>query len=273
MTHRLHQSLASEIMNRSPLHGWYKAFKKEPETYDARTTLGQIVHTLVLGGKDIVAIDAKDWRTNDAKEQRETAINSGKLPILRHKMAEAMDLVEELNGFLRPRGLDHGEDEKDVAWETPSGVHCAGRIDRWIPESRLIVDIKTCDSANKRVCEAKFIQYGYDIQAAAYTQAIETIHPELAGRVEMQFVFMEIDQPYAIRVMPLAGSMRTCGQWRWGQACDIWAACLEKYGPETPWPSYADSGEPAECPPWFMNQQMIEEQMIQMGVKNDHADV
>ena len=270
---RLHQSIAAEIMNRSPLHGWHKAFKKEPEAYDARTTLGQIAHSMILGGKDIVAIDAKDWRTSAAKEARDAAILAGKLPILKERLIEVRKLVDDVNGFMVEHGIESGIDETTIQWETPSGIPCEGRLDRWIPKRNLIIDFKFCESAHKKVCESKFIQFGYDIQSAAYTQGVEFINPQLAGRIDMWFVFIEVDPPNAMRIMPLAGSMKTCGQWRWGQACDIWAACLEKYGPDKPWPSYSDSNEPAECPPWFMNQQMIQEEMIQAGVINDYADI
>jgi hypothetical protein len=96
-------------------------------------------------------------------------------------------------------------------------------------------------------------------------QAIEFLYPELAGRVTMKFIFIETDPPHAIRIMPVGGTMRTSGQWRWAKACEVWQECLERYGVENPWPSYPDDGEPAECPSWALNAQLVEDEINQRG--------
>ena len=258
---RLHQSIATVLVNRSPLHAWHRHFHPEPEEYDAVTMRGLIAHSLLLGGGRIYPIEADDWRTKAAKEARNAALRDGKLPILAHKLADAVELHKRVLLELKARGIVlSGWNEVIVKWESPGGVLCEGRIDHLIIESgsALILDFKFCASAVKKACENRFIEFGYDIQHAAYVQAVETNYPHLAGRVEMKFIFVEVDPPHAIREMPVAGSMRTSGQWRWGKACEVWQGCLEKYGTKTPWPAYADDGEPAECPTWALNQQIME---------------
>lgn len=266
-TPRLHQSTATVLINKSPLHAWYKQFGGAVEEYDENRNLGSLCHALLLGGEDIVEVAAKDWRTNAAKEERDAAIAAGKIPVLSHKLAEAEALADKVRVFLAKKTIIlGGESEMSVKWETPGGVACEGRLDHFQLYSGMIYDFKFCASAAKRVCENKFIEFGYDIQHAAYVQAIETLYPELAGKVSMEFIFVETEPPHAIRIMPVAGTMRTSGQWRWARACEIWSECLESFGTETPWPAYEDDGEAAECPAWALNAQLVQEEIHQREV-------
>lgn len=263
----LHQSIASVIANRSPLHAWHKAFAEEQDPYDEARNMGQLAHSLLLGGQGIEVIDAPDWRTNAAKEQRESARTSGKIPVLVAKFAEAEKLAGIVRAQLEVRGIElTGQSEITAIWRTSGRVWCQARLDHLIlPKPRhkqkaTIYDFKfTSAAATKKACEGRFIEYGYDIQHCAYVEAIEKVFPKLQGRVKMEFIFVETDLPHAIRVMPVGGSMRTSGQWRWGKAVEIWQECLEKYGTGTPWPSYSDDGALAECPPWALNAQVAEE--------------
>lgn len=259
-TPRLRQSIALELL-RSPLHGYWKAFRQEPEEYSEVTTRGQIAHSLLLGGSKVCVIEAADWRTKLAKEAREEARAKGLLPILEPKMRDVEALMKATLLNLEAHEIElNGKCEQTLQWTNRMGVDCEGTLDHLYIGLKLgtIHDFKFVDSAERRVCENKFISYGYDIQHAAYTEAVETLHPDVAGRIRMDYVFQEVDPPFAMRVMPLAPSMRESGRWRWARAGEIWAENLELYGTETPWPGYSDDGEPVECPAWAMNQQMVE---------------
>ena len=276
---RLHQSLAAVLVNYSPLHCWWKAFGAPDKEYHAAARLGQIAHALLLGGGNIVEVDAEDFKPKAAREQQAAAIATGKMPILKSKLGEARTMVARVERSLSARGIQlQGRREITAVWQAPNGVWCQGRLDHLIvPEIYLvskagkrrrrakkwlraeILDFKfTSVEATKKKCEAKIVEYGYDIQHAAYVQAIETLYPELAGRVKMSFVFVEVKPPHAVRIMPLAGQMREYGAARWLQACIAWEDCMEKYGAKNPWPGYADDKEPAECPAWVWNKLVAE---------------
>jgi hypothetical protein len=271
---RLHQSIAAELMNRSPLHAWHKAFRREPEEFDAARSLGTVCHALLLGkGEDnLVPVDAPDFRTGRAREERDAALAIGKTPVLVWRYEEARRLAAMVVLALAARGITlSGRSEVTAIWRK-HGVWCQGRMDHVIlPKLRtrnkhaVILDFKfTGGAAVKKTCEARFIEHGYDIQDATYTEALGTIFPKLRGRIEMIFVFIETDPPHAIRLMPVAGSMKTSGIWRWEKARQIWKGCLEVYGTDKPWPSYGDDNEPAECPQWALNAQITEE-MVEAG--------
>lgn len=266
-TPRLHQSLAAVMVNKSPLHAWYKAFREKQEEgeeeYNERMTLGTICHSLILGGKDIECIEADSWRTLSAKVARAEAIKAGKLPILKASLENAQQTVNALMVRMKADGLafDDGLFEQTALWVAPNGVECEGRLD-WVKLGKLeatIIDFKfTTVEADKKKCERRFIELGYDIQETAYRQAIERIYPKYAGRVKTLYVFCEVKRPNAVRIMPVGGTMRASGAMRWGQACEAWQRCLEKYGTENPWPSFKDNWAQAELPTYLLNEQRME---------------
>jgi hypothetical protein len=263
----LHQSIAAEIVNRSPLHGYWKAFKKGKEEWDDARNFGQVCHKVLLGGKELVVVDAPDWRTNKAKEERDAALESGQIPVRIGRYAEAVKLIGVVTNALFDswRIALTGQSELTAIWNC-HGAWCQGRLDHLIlhgskkrPSGALILDFKFITSAaTKKACENRFIEHGYDIQHAAYVEAVGTLYPKLAGKVKMQFVFIEVDDPNAMRLMPVAGSMRKSGEIRWAKARGIWRDCMKTYSKETPWPAYRDDGEAAECPPWALNAQIAE---------------
>ena len=228
---RLHQSIAKILVTQSPLHGWHQAFHPEPEDFSEMLNRGTLCHALLLGGSEIVEVDANDWRTNAAKSQREEALAAGKIPVLKAKLVEARNLAEFVKAELFKRDLTMiGKSELTAIWETGNGVKCQGRLDHFRLDIATIYDFKFCRSANPEMIGRMMFDYAYDIQYAAYTQAIEKIHPELCGKVKFVFVFIETDAPNAITLASPSGLMRSLGQSRWNRACEIWDFCLGRFG-------------------------------------------
>jgi len=262
----LHQSFAGRLVGLSPLHAWHRAFGAVPgdEEYSEARSFGQVAHSVLLGGGDLAVIDAPDWRTAAARERRDEALSAGKTPILKARYQQALELAVKVPAALEANGCPAltGKSEATAIWRK-NGIWCQSRLDHVIipaPKKSfsgaLIYDFKfTTTEATKRACERKFIGLGYDVQHAAYVEAIEHIYPRLRDRVKMTFVFVEVNPPHAIRVMPVGGTMRMSGMVRWAEAREKWAQYLEKYGTEKPWPGYADNGEPAECPAWALRSQ------------------
>lgn len=266
---KLHQSTASVIVNKSPLHAWFRRFGGAEEEVTEATDRGNLCHTLLLGGgKDIVIVDADAWRTNTAKAQRDEARQAGKLPILKHKFEESQLMALQVKDALAAKGIsfDSGKCEFPIEW-TSEGVECAGRIDHLIVGTNhaQITDLKFVADASMRSCINSFYSYGYDVQHAAYVEAVEKNYPAVTGRVTFTFVFVEAEPPHPIRIMPLAGSMKRLGEWRWIRAREIWRSCLETYGTETPWPCWDDDGLPAEAPAWALDREKIEDLVTEGG--------
>lgn len=222
---------------------------KETDTFEA----GTLAHSLILGeGKEIVVVEAEDWRTKAAREEREKARGDGKVAVLGHVFKEAKSTATELLQRFAHLGIVlNGESELAALWgedSTFGPIQCRGMLDHWHRGSSTIYDLKSCRSASltsvQRSCEG----YGYDIQRAAYVSAIEKNIPELVGRVEFVFVFFELAPPFAVTPVRMSGAFRELGQRRWKLAVEKWARCMRT----NHWPAYVERITDLDPPAWAM---------------------
>lgn len=252
----LSSSIARVLERQSPLHAWSRHPRLGGMSSKPRTAFdfGSLSHALLLGeGSEIAIIEADDWRTKAAREAREEARAAGKVPVLVDDYGSVAVAVKTL----RPRFADlgivlDGKSEVTALWTVPAmaglEVQCRGMIDHLTDGGCTVYDLKSCQSAHPDACARHADAYGYDIQHAAYVQAIETIHPELAGRVRFTFVFYELEPPYAVTPARLSGEFRELGQRRWERAVHTWAACLSG----NRWPAYVDRIATLEAPRWAL---------------------
>lgn len=253
----LSYSIAKVLLDESAAHAYdlhprLGGRRREPTaTFDH----GSLVHALVLGaGSKIEVVHAKDWRTKDARLAREGARAVGHIPVLADAYSEAKVAAEHITANLAKAGVAFtGRSEVAVAWqeEVSTGTPwCRGMVDHLIlePTRAFIYDLKTCRSAHPKTCAKQVIDYGYELQAHAYTRAIEVLHPRLAGRVHFMLCFVETEPPYAVTVGLRDGLMRERGQRRWDDALNRWAFNLR----HNHWPAYSTAPVVLESPTWLL---------------------
>jgi hypothetical protein len=261
----LNASIANILLTQSPLHA-HAAHPKlgggTGEEASPEQDLGSLLHRLLLGaGPEVVEVPHDDWRTKAAKEAREEARSRGALPVLEHKLAQADYVARMLSGRLRERGiLLDGDSEVKVTWEEPipqgpaepwgTDVACRGMIDHLGRDRSLILDLKTGATANPAVIARQVLDRGWHVQAAAYTSAVEKLHPELVGRVECLFLCCEVKAPFAVSVCRLGNALTQLGSLQWQRACRIWAECVSL----DRWPAYSDEIVTLEAPAWAVQQ-------------------
>ncbi len=95
-------------------------------------------------------------------------------------------------------------------------------------------------------------EYGYDVQRAAYTSALRTIKPELAGREDFVFLFCEIEEPFCVTPVRPDGQFRDLGQRRWERAVQTWRDCLRFDN----WPGYSDRIIDVAPMPWALAREL-----------------
>lgn len=242
----LSQSTASRQIGQSPMHAhayhprFCGARRRPSKSMDA----GTITHRLVLGaGRDFVEIDATDFRKKSAQEERDAAEAAGKIPILKFQMRDALDAANRILSQLKNTfGVElSGKSEQCCFWvdHTTDGaeVLCRGMLDHIIMDgsSARIIDLKTTRSAKEEAVVRSIDTYGYDIQAAAYIRAVETIYPHLCGRVQYHWIFAESFFPYATTYDTPSGEMLALGGSKWQRAVDSWEKCLRT----NTWPAYS----------------------------------
>lgn len=251
----LTQSIAYTLVCESPAKAYlaHPKLGNAPRKVTDEMEMGQAAHAMILGvGASIVVIDADSYKGKHAQEMAAIAREAGKVPLLAAKHA----LLEVAVGVIRTKlcalgvRLD-GQSEVSVFWEETASdgtpVQCRARFDHLIAPR--ILDVKWTADANPNVLPRHMVDFGYDIQDAAYRSALRAVMPELAGREDMTFLFCEKTAPHAVTPVQCAGSMRQLGEIKWRRAVDLWAQCLTS----GVWPDYVTEPVRLEAPTWELN--------------------
>jgi hypothetical protein len=236
----------------------YRYELDHPPASTAEFDFGHAAHKLILGsGPELAIIDADDWRTKAAREQRDDAYANSAVPLLRyeyeqvHAMAAAIRQHPIASVLFDP---DHGTPEQSVFWiDDRTGVWRRARLD-WLPNpsgGRLIlIDYKTTRSAAIDAIQRAVHQYGYHQQADWYIAGAKALR--LAGDVAFLFVFQEKTPPYLVTVVELDIVALRIGRELNDQALDVYSRCIETGR----WPGYSEAIELIPLPAWAETRHM-----------------
>jgi len=257
----LSQSIATTLINRSPAHAYAEHPKlggtasRHSKTFDE----GHAIHAMLLGkGADFVVVDAEDWRSKAAREKRDAAREQGKTPLLAQQHEDLVIAAAEFRKRLgeHEEHVEFGGHVEVVAmWVEMASdgtqVQCRGRLDHF--DGTTIDDLKTSKNASPDKFARSAYDYGYDIQAAAYRSAIESIFPRIAGRVGYRLILCELAEPWPVAVARPTSEFFALGEARWRRAVDAWARCLK----HNDWPAYNNGRTYALDPPgWAMAREL-----------------
>lgn len=252
----LSASIATTLIERSPLH----AYTEHPclggvrnDTPTKEMDRGAVVHEIALGkGKGFAVIDVDDWRTKDARQQRDAARAAGLVPIKAADFEAAQVIAAKVIEQLAARGIVlDGASEAAMEWweDSPSGpVQCRGMMDHVWLDRGVVLDLKIVGCAAPAAVERAAENMGYAIQQAAYRRGIAKVRPELAGRVDFLFAFVEAEAPYAANICRPDGLFRELGERRWQRAVEVWGACIKT----NTWPSYGEGINQISAPAWAL---------------------
>lgn len=258
----LSHTIAHTLVSDSPIHAYLAhprlgSVRKEPTKAMDKGTLGHIL--LLDEGRDIRRIDADDWRTQAARDERDSWRAAGGIAALEHEYQTALDAAHHVRLQLEDDfdvKLD-GVSEVAAFWyetaDDGTRVLCRAMLDHWIAARAIAYDVKIPASSHPKACQSFMIDHGCDIQWAAYTSALGKIFPELAGRVDLEFLFCEFDAPFCVTPVEVAGSMRELGARKWRRAINTWAACTKS----EKWPGYVSKRIRVEAPAWALQQEEL----------------
>ncbi|MGV9756987.1 PD-(D/E)XK nuclease-like domain-containing protein [Streptomyces tricolor] len=208
----------------------FKYDRDNPRPPKKEFDFGHVSHKLVLGeGSQVEIVEYPDWRTLDARDQRDAAHAEGRIPILSkdYEVAEAMaDAVRRhpIAGPLFQPGT--GRAELSIFWtDQETGVRCRIRPDwlKELPGLALCADYKSCRDANPEAVSRAIRDYSYHQQDALYVDGIwAALDPT---DVRMIFVFQSKTPPYLITVRELAQQDRDIGRARNQHALRLYADC------------------------------------------------
>ena len=220
--------------------------------YNPAFEIGHAAHTLVLNvGDPFEVVNADSWRTKDAKEVRDAALQAGNTPLLAKEYAQVRAMHDAIKAHPVAGELFTRNDtvmEQSLYWtDEQTGVACRARPDLAVNDWSLVVDYKTTLSADPKEFAKSIAKYGYHQQQAWYCEAVETltgIHPEFV------FVCQEKTPPYEVSLIQLdADAVRIGGRLN-EDARSIYAACMDS----GVWPSYPTSVQVVGLPAWALRQ-------------------
>ncbi len=245
---RLHQSTANTLLRFDPLQAWYEHPDLGGEDRESTSAMerGSLIHGLLLGGGAFVEIDAADFRTKAAKAARDEARAKGLLPVIKSKLDGHRDTAEACRKALQAAGisLEFYKKEHNILWTSAEGIECESTLDAF--DNCSIVDVKVGNAHPDKFARHVY-DMGYDVQAAAYIEALDETEPERAGRRQYIWAVVEPDAPHRCLVRPIGAAYLEMGQARWKRAKSIWQKCLS----ENRWPDYTE-GTLAIDPPHYI---------------------
>lgn len=250
----LSASSAKALLNDTP--AVYKWRQENPVT-KAAYDLGHYVHGELLGsGSPVDVLDFPDWRTKAAQDARKAAYAAGHVPMLVKEADEGDLMVASVREYLAAAGMGtvfargRGHGEVSILWDDEHhGVQRRARLD-WLHEPisgqpRMIVDLKTGQSADPRELGRIAHNFGYHQQAAWYIDGLAAV---TVGEPDIAFVHVTVEKeaPYLVSATQLDDEALAIGRAENDRAIDLWKACMA----DDTWPGYAPTIQTVSLPRW-----------------------
>ena len=247
----LSAGIARKLVSRSPLHAWEAHPRLNPDHEDEEAghlDFGSAAHALLLEGIDICqVVEADSWRTNAAKDERDSARKSGLIPLLRKDYERMCDLVLAVRHQVArldvaPLPLHDGQPEQTLVWQE-GDVWCRARPD-WLHDAwDAVDDVKTTGTTANPAdwARTRLFADGKDVQAAFYRRGLR----HLAGTdPHWRFLVVEVDPPFAISVIGLSSAALELADRKVERAIHLWRRCMA----DGQWPGYSRELALAEPP-------------------------
>lgn len=247
----LNASVAQVLLQQSPQHAWmaHPRLGHAEREESSRADLGTIAHGLLLEDDKsrVVVIQADDWRTKAAKEQRDEARAAGKVPILEKDMAIVTKMVEVADHTLMGSELCNdwldAMPEQTLVWNE-GATWFRSRPDKLTKDRRVYFDYKTSANAHPAAFVKTAINNGYDLQAALGRRGVT----KLTGvPCVVVFVVQEIEPPFAVSLVSLSPQFMEIAANRLEMARAVWDRCHAK----KEWPGYSDKVAYVDPPGYY----------------------
>jgi hypothetical protein len=218
---------------------------------------GTVMHQLVLGGRWYETLSYPNYRTKEAQERRDDCHKRGITPVLKHEIepfeqfagAVKLYLLDEFGVDLSNKNAVAADEyaiaERRVEWthrvdnadgSTFRHLRCEGTPDLVCPPRRIVFDLKFGEGMSQEDRERQVYSMAYDVQAAAYLEAIERA-PDFArddmtsyGECEFPYKYVLLcgdPETQLITHHELSEAFLAVGKDRWSKACDQYARCVD----------------------------------------------
>lgn len=234
------------------IYRWERDHPVHKDVYD----FGSAAHKLVLDDPDaqVIVVNAPDWRTKAAREQRDAARAVGNIPILAGDAYHVQAMAEQIRAHPVAAALlsGPGRAEQSAFWpDARTGIWRRARFD-WLPDAGdgrlLLVDYKTAASANPYKFAKAVADYGYHMQADWYLQCATAL--DLGPDPAFLFIVQEKAAPYVVSVVQLDEDALRIGAELNARALDVYAECVYA----DVWPGYSTGIDVVSLPGYYQHQ-------------------
>jgi PDDEXK-like domain of unknown function (DUF3799) len=249
----LSSHVAAVLLDKSPRHAWLAHPRLNPNFIndnDPKFDLGRSAHLLMLeGAAPFEIIDAPNWKSEAARDERQAVARAGKIALLEHEWARVSAMVKSARAQLRQtdeayNAFRDGEGERTLIWQEGS-IWCRARLDWLQRKRRYIFDYKTTtgSSAPRAWVNRQLYDIGGDVQASFYLRGATKL---LGGDWQFRFVVQEQDPPYALSVVGLSPEQLDLAAIDVSYAIDAWTTCQRRQK----WPGYSTRTYYGDAPAW-----------------------
>lgn len=232
-------------------HHWATHGRPPKAEYD----FGHAAHAEILGvGAPIKVINAKDWRTKAAQEEKKAAYAVGETPLLRHEYEQVQEMAAALrehpvaSALLDPAS---GRPEQALFWvDQETGVWRRAMVD-WLRHDTggpfYTPDYKSTTSVEPGHLSKALYEYGYAQQAAWYLDGIEALGLSSNWAPTFLLIFQQKTRPYLVTVAQPDPEAIQWGRVLNRKAIDEYCHCKATGH----WPTYSDGKViPLSFPAW-----------------------
>lgn len=165
-------------------------------------------------------------------------------------MAEAVKAHPVAGKLMR---LEAGLIENSVYWvDEATGELCRCRPDKWLPKSRIVIDLKSTTDASPEGFAKSILNWRYHAQAPFYldgcSEAIRQSGSDIPEPTTFVFVAVEKKPPYAVGVYAIGKASIEVGRAEYLNDLAAYAECKRS----GIWPGYCTEVESIELPAWAM---------------------
>jgi len=210
--------------------------------------LGQMIHRAILE-PDALEVSVKPEGLNlSTKEGREWKAAQIKTVITQDEYATITGMRDSVHAHPAvKRVLDDARTEVSLFASGEDGVLRKARIDALPEGGNVIVDIKSCQSADADMMAKSVASYRYDVQAAYYLDICALLGLD---KSEFLFVCVEKQPPYAVAVYALDQQAIEWGRKQYQRDLALVKHCMA----EDHWPSFTQDITTLALPAWAQKQ-------------------
>jgi len=244
----LNYSLLKNIQDSPSKAKWRQMNPKEPT---AAMKLGTMMHYAVLEPDKFLDLytvaPTVNKRTKAGRDELAEIESSGKTPLAKDVYDDAITLAHRVNSGHIGRYIKNAEFETSWFADHDFGVRVKGRLDAWLPEKNIIVDLKTCQSASPWEFGKQVRERRYDAQAAFYCDLVAKITgQQVSGYL---WLAVETTEDKDVAAYLCDEALLQKGRRDYERWMRTWIAC-DQTGC---WPGYPDELNILSAPDWFLN--------------------